>query len=199
MAISRCFADGRGGYSARFIHAWHVQRLSVTNCVILNKMSGAMVIRRSPGFRMAHSVSGRPMISSLYLFNRADEPAAMNRNIFTDMLRKKAKHNIGLFYGRCPPMQENCFFVRQFPPSERHLWGESTAADLADRIRDPVFADPKFAGDPSPDAAGFPPDRMMHPSLDLHFGSFFATNPKLVEAGIGLRPAAFDGFHFSSQ
>jgi len=196
IKVSRCFADGRGGYSARFISALQVDHLAIENCVMMNKMSGSMVLRQCPTLRMEHTVICRPMITCFYLLNEAKHSAVMNHNIFTDMLAKKAKHNIYLFYGRCPQMRNNCYFLRQFPPEERHLFGKSTAADLKEHIHDPVFADPKFPGDPSPDTEGFPPDRLMQTSLDLDFSSFFATNPEVVKRGIGLQPAAFRDFGF---
>jgi hypothetical protein len=196
IRISRCFADGRGGYSARFIAGWYVDDLFIENCVIMNKMSGSMILSRCPDLCMEHTVICRPMITAFHLHNEAGESAEMSHNIFTDMLRKKARLNIMLFYGSCPQMRNNCYFLREFLPEERHLFGEKTAADLAEYIQDPVFADPKFADDPSPESEGFPPDRMTHPSVDLDFDSFFATNPVVVERGIGLQPEAFADFRF---
>lgn len=197
IEVSRCFADGRGGYSARFISAWEVERLVIENCVILNKMSGSMWLRDCPDLRMNHTVIGRPMITAFGITFPEDRPAVMRNNIITDMLRKKARHNIYLIYGRCPQIHDTCFLLREFGPEERHIAGDYTAAELPEKIQDPVFADPQFAGDPDPDGEGFAPDRMMHTAVDLDFNSFFATNPIHIERGIGLQREAFRDFHFN--
>lgn len=196
IRVSRCFADGRGGYSARFIIAWRVRGISIDNCVVMDKMSGSMMFRNCPDVRMDHMVVCRPKITCFYMLNEAKEPAEMNNSILTDMLRKKAKHNIGMIYGRTFPMKNNCYFIREFPPGERHIMGESTATDLKELIKDPVFANPKFAGDPTPDAEGFAADRMVNPHINIDFNSFFATNPEVIERGIGLQPEAFKEFKF---
>ena len=202
IRITRCFAEGRGGYSARFVTAWHVENLTIGNCVILNKMSGGMALTRCPNLLVEHTVFARPMITCFMLRNAKDERAVMNHNIFTDMLKKKAVLNINLFTVdhrlRCPRMRNNCFFLRCFPPEERHIIGKATAADLSDHIVDPLFADPRFTGDPT-DATQFGPDRMMHPHLTLDFNSFFATNPEVVRRRIGLQPEAFKDFRFTAE
>jgi len=201
IRISRCFSDGRGGYSARFVTAWHVADLSIENCVILNKMSGGMALMQCPNLRVEHTVFGRPLISAFMLRNDKDQPAVMNHNIITDMLHKKAVLNINLLTVdhrlRCPQMRNNCFFLRCFPPEVRHIVGRSTALDLKDYIVDPLFADPRFAGDPSKEDQ-FGPDAMMNPRLDLDFDSFFATNPEVLKWDIGLQPRAFQDFRFSA-
>lgn len=74
--------------------------------------------------------------------------------------------------------------------------GPRTASQLGQSIQSPLFADPLFAGDPGvagkpADKSGFSPDRMMEPGLKLDFDSFFATNPELLQRGIGLQREAF--------
>jgi hypothetical protein len=184
------------------VAAWQVDGLGIENCVVLNKMSGSMLLSRCPALLMEHTVICRPMISAFVLRNEPDQPATMNHNIFTDMLAKKAKHNIGLFAVdhrlRCPRMRNNVFFLRCFPPEQRHISGKATASDLKDYIADPLFVDPRFAGDSS-SADRFGPDVMMHPNVDLDFDSFFARDPRVIKRGIGLRREAFADFPFVSK
>ena len=90
--------------------------------------------------------------------------------------------------------------MRSFPPVERALLGTNTYLQLVQYIVDPLFADPLFAGDPSPtNTAGFPPDRMMDPTLKIDFNSFFATNPEVARRGIGLQPEAFRDLNFTAE
>ena len=96
IEIRRCFSDSRGGYTARFVTAWDVDGLRVKNCVYLDKMGGMMIVR-CPNLRVSSCVIARPKIACFILRNEKDQPAIMENNIFTDMLKKKALHNINLF------------------------------------------------------------------------------------------------------
>jgi hypothetical protein len=200
VEITRCFADGRGGYAAPFIVAWQVEDLRVRNCVTLNKFSGTYFLR-CPGLSIDNSVFARPMISSILVRNETNEAAIMNHNIFTDNLKKKADLNISFmlvdYMKDAFRQSNNCYLVRSFPPKERYILGGSTIGELGKYIQAPLFADPLFAGDPgSTNAAGFAPDRLMDPLLKVDFDSFFATHPEVVKRGIGLQPEAFKDFVF---
>jgi hypothetical protein len=201
IGITRCFSDGRNGYTARFVTAWHVSGLEIENCVTSNKMSGSMYLERCPDLRFANSVIARPMITAFCLRNTDSEPAVMENNIFTDMLDKKAALNINLFTvdNQLGGLRQrnNCYLLRRFPPAERALVGQRTAGDLADYISEALFADPGFAGVPGDDA-GFAGDRVMSPAaMDFDFPAFFATSPEVAARGIGLQPEAFADFHFN--
>lgn len=66
-----------------------------------------------------------------------------------------------------------------------------------------IIADPQFAGlkdVPARHESGaviYPPDRLRDRQVD--FNDFFATNPTVVERGMGLDPAAFANFNFDSD
>ena len=207
IAITRCFSDGRSGYTAVSISAFYVKDLLIKNCVSINKMGGSIYIWRCPDLRMENTVFASPMINSFIHRNEKDQKAVMEKCIFTDMLLKKAALNIGLLccdgYIDSFRMQNNCYFLRDCIPLEkRALNGKATIGELGEYIIAPVFADPQFAGDPvvagiSTNTAGFPPDRLLNPSFKLDFHSYFATNPELVKRGIGLQPEAFKDFNFS--
>lgn len=205
IAITRCFSDGRGGYTARSVTAIDVANLRIQNCVNTYKFGGSMAFDNCPDLRIENSVFAEPMISAFILRNKLKEKAVMENNIFTDMLDKKAAMNIPLFVSDShlpfPEMRNNCYMLRRFPPAERKLLGESTVGQLEKYISTPLFADPGFAGDPGvkgdpADKSEFSPDRMMEPDLKLDFNSFFATNPELLKRGIGLQPEAFKDFNF---
>jgi len=209
IRITRCFSDGRGTYTARFVIAWDLADLAIQNCVTMNKMSGAMWLKHCANLEFANNVIARPMITSFILQNKPGQAAIVKNNIFTDMLKKKADANLPLLYTTDFDglrMPDNCIFVRSFPPDKRTLMpgyggvaGErvKNAKREESVIINPLFTDPLFAGDPDPaNTAGFPPDRMMNSNLKLDFDSFFATNPELVKRSIGLRPEAFKEFDF---
>ncbi|MFC1454236.1 hypothetical protein ACFLQL_03555, partial [Verrucomicrobiota bacterium] len=208
IAITRCFSDGRGGYTAGSVSAFYVKNLLIKNCVNINKMGGAMYFWRCPDLRVENTVFASPMISSFIHRNEKHQKALMENCIFTDMFLKKAALNIGLLCcdGHIDSflMRNDCFFLRDCIPLEkRALNGKATIGQLGKYIIDPVFADPLFAGDPvvaglSTNTANFPPDRMMPLANPLDFNSYFATNPELVKRGIGLQPEAFKDFNFST-
>jgi len=198
IRISRCLSDGRGTNTARSVTASFVEHLHISNCVSTNKMSGGMYIVDSPHLRVEHSVFARPMINA-FLVRRGNVEAVFENNIFTDMLEKKAVQNIALFGADGGSeglrMVNNAHYLRSFPPEERHLLGSTTAFDT-DKITHPLFADPMFKGAVALIEAGvgseFMPDRLMHGDIDFDFETFMATNPKLVERGIGLQPELFE-------
>lgn len=201
IVISRCFSDGRGTYSSRFVTAHEVEDLTIRNSVTLNKFSG-LYFRGCPNLLMERVVFARPMIACFILRNDADQPATLRHCILTDMLLKKAKQNIWLMVCDwrlgCPRM-ENCgFFIRLFTPETRRITQNRTAPELTEYMPDPLFGDPQFAGVPE-DAEGFAVEAMMNQRLDLDFHSFFATNPEYVSRGIGLDPEAFADFDFTTS
>jgi hypothetical protein len=207
IEISRCFSDGRGGYTAVPVVASHVNRLTISNCVNTYKFGGGIYIWRCPNLLVHHCVFAEPMIHAFVLRNEKTQPSMLENCIFTDMLEKKAKLNIGLLCcdGEMQAFRNrnDCYFLRDcIPLKDRALNGGMTLDKLSPYLLDPIFADPMFAGDPgakgnAADKSGFSPDRMMEPALKLDFDSFFATNPELVKRGIGLQPAAFKDFHFN--
>ncbi len=204
IKVTRCFSDGRNGYTARFVDALDVENLLIQNCVTSNKMSGSMMIRHCPDVRIENCVIVRPMISSFHLWNRPHQPAVVRNNIFTDCLQKKAALNTH-FMGFSENIENdsNCYFLR-FPSDVRQLVRDKTIHEIDPAwVSNYVVADPGFAGDPGvagnpDDKSGFSPDRLLNPSLAIDFNSFFATNPELLQRGIGLQPEAFADFHFST-
>ena len=206
IEITRCFSEGRGGYSAIPISAFHIDGLTVKNCVNTYKFGG-MYFWRCPNLLIENSVFAEPMIMAFVLRNEKTQPATMRNCIFTDMLDKKARLNLGVLC--CDGaidgfrLPNNCYFLRDcIPLEQRVLNGNKTIGQLGDHILDPRFVDPQFAGDPGvqgnpQDKSGFSPDRMMDATFKADFDAFFATNPELIRRGIGLQPEAFRDFHFT--
>lgn len=204
IEITRCYSEGRGGYSAPPIAAYEIANLVVRNCVNTNKFGG-MYFWKCPDLLIENSVFAAPMIMSFVLRNNKDQKSTMANCIFTDMFEKKAKLNIGLLCCDGPIdsflHRNNAYLLRCFPVEERALNGSSPIGKLGDYIKDPVFADPLFAGDPGVkgnplDKSGYAPDRLMDPALKTDFDAFFTTNPELIKRGIGLQPEAFKDFRF---
>jgi hypothetical protein len=210
IAITRCFSDGRDGYTARFIVAWFVDGLRIENCVTMNKMSGALWMIKCLNVRFTHNVIARPQIQAIEFHNDPSYMVGINgptmfvqHNIFTDMLHKKAVQNAGLIHGSLDRMEfrNNCFQVRAIAPPERAIFGMTLAAyEKAHGATGSIFADPGFAGDPGPITPdSFSPDRMVNPQSTIDFNSFFPTNAQIIAAGIGLQPAAFHDFGFDRK
>lgn len=208
IEISRCFSEGRGGYSASPVAAFHIENLTIRNCVNTYKFGG-MYFWRCPNLVIENTVFAEPMIMAFVLRNEKDQKATLRNCIFTDMLDKKARLNLGILC--CDGAQDSfvsqndCYYLRDcIPLAERHLNSSQTATLMGKHLLDPLFANPQLAGDPGvkgnpQDKSGFAPDRMMEPTLRLDFDSFFATNPEVLKRDMGLQPAAFADFHFRRE
>ena len=205
IEISRCFSEGRGGYSASPVAAFHIDGLTIRNCVNTYKFGG-MYFWRCPNLVIENTVFAEPMIMAFVLRNLPEHKATLRNCIFTDMLDKKARLNLGILCcdGAIDGFvsENDCYYLRDCIPLEQRVMnGSATIAKMGDHLRNPLFANPQFGGDPgvkgnAEDKSGFAPDRMMEPTLRLDFDSFFATNPEMLKRGIGLIPAAFADFHF---
>jgi hypothetical protein len=206
IRISRCYSDSRSSYTAPFIVGVQTQNLSITNSVLISKFDGAY-FENCPGLLVENCVFAAPAISVFVLRNSRTEPANMNNNIFTDMLLKKAVQNFGLLtvdgYTDSFRQKNNCYLIRCFPPDQRKVLNNKTVAESAEFISEALFADPEFAGIPALLKAGqrkheFPPDILGESPKPLDFDAYFATNPVVVERGLGLQPQAFADFGFSA-
>jgi len=205
IQITRCFSEGRGGYTAYPVSAYHVEDLLIKNCVNTYKFGG-MYFWRCPNLVIENTVFAEPMIMAFVLRNTKTQKSTMKNCIFTDMLDKKARLNLGILCcdGEIDGFQvpNNCYFMRDcIPLEQRALQGNQTASQLSKYVIDPTFADPQFAGDPGvkgnpSDKSGFSPDRMMDATFKVDFNSFYSTNPELIRRGIGLDPSAFHDMHF---
>ena len=168
-----------------------------------------MYFWRCPNLVIQNTVFAEPMIMAFVLRNEKNQKATMEDCIFTDMLDKKARLNIGILCcdGEMDGFvtRNDCYFLRDcIPLRERAIDGKLTIEQLGKHLVDPLFANPQFAGDPGAprnpsDKSGFSPDRMMDSTFKVDFNSFFATNPELMKRGIGLQPEAFKDFHFANR
>jgi hypothetical protein len=214
IQISRVLSDGRTT-GDRLIVAKNVDGLRLTNTVDGNKLEGHY-LENCPNLVIEHSVFARPMIAAFILRNYGDESALIRNCIFTDSLAVKSyqdtlgnPNNVSLLIidGELDDvvMQDNLFFLRYFSPEERHLIGDSGYDALRDVILfGTVFADPVFQGVVDLLAAGgtldrydpalppFPPDSLWSLSRPFDFRTWFATDPAVVSAGIGLDQTQFD-------
>ncbi len=205
IAITRCFSEGRGGYSANPVTAFHIDGLLIQNCVNTYKFGG-MYFWRCHNLAIRNTVFAAPMIMAFVHRNEKKQRAIMENCIFTDMLEKKAKLNIGVLCcdGELESffLRNNAFFLRDgIPLEQRALDGSRTLKQLGQHVVDSLFADPQFAGDPGvagnpKDKSGFSPDRMMDATFRVDFDSFFTTNPALIKRDIGLQPEAFKNYQF---
>jgi len=217
IAITRCFSDGRSGYTAAFVTASHIENLLIKNCVLLNKFVGINLEDPCPNARIENSVFVGTMISHLILQNRPASKAALENNIFTDNIPVKAFGNIAFLSVVLHTVnRNNCFYLRSFNPPEKRTPIEEEATKTFTYyiqkgiIVDALFADPRFAGVSVPDPKFVPiydmgyaldtsPDRLVAADLKLSFPDFFATNPDVVKRQIGLIPQDFEDFQIEKN
>lgn len=219
IEISRCFADGRGGYAAKFVIAGSSQDVVIRNSVNVEMMGCAIYANRTPELLVEHCVFATPKIASFVIDNTASQIATFRNNVFTDMLEKKSIVNSPgseIEDMAALKMRNNAFFFRSFPPQTRVMFAEVdharrmirsrlTVAEFDARLgtSESIFADPQFAGVEALLARGvkpmpFAPEMLTaDPATPLDFNSYFVTNPKLTERRIGLQPEAFADFDFS--
>jgi len=207
IQITRCFSDGRGGYPAHFVFAYDTHDLLVQNSAAFNGMGGIMQIWRSPNARLNRFVAVRPMITSMVVYNTPSQPVHITNSILTDMLHKKAINNTAFFEVENVDnlhLDNNCVYVRVFPPDERHIFCDVNHAERAVeqdltmaafdrqvRATRTLFDNPLLVGDETPpDSYGL--DRLTRRE-PLLITDFITTNSDLIERGIGLDPAEFAG------
>jgi hypothetical protein len=214
IQISRVFSDGRTT-GDRLIVAKNVDGLRLSNTVDGNKLEGHY-FENCPNLVIENSVFARPMIAGFILRNAADEPALIHHNIFTDSLAVKSyqdnsgnPNNVYLLVvdARMDGVvfEDNLFFLRYFSPDERHLVNDSGHAELDGvYLFRTIFADPLFQGVLDLLAAGgtlstyaddqppFPPDSLYSMERPFNFRTWLATEPTVVDLGIGLDHAQFN-------
>ena len=214
VQISRVLSDGRTT-GDRLVVAKNVDGLRLSNTVDGNKLEGHY-FENCPNLVIEHSVFARPMIAAFILRNAADEPALIHHNIFTDSLAVKSyrdtldnPNNISLLIvdgdTDAVVLKNNLFFLRYFGPRERHLVGDSGYGELENVLLfETVFGDPLFQGVVDLLAAGgtltryddelppFSPDSLWSMDRPFNFRTWFATDPAVISAGIGLDPSQFD-------
>ncbi len=215
IAITRCFSDGRAGYTATFVNASSIEDLLIKNCVILNKFQGMSLWHPCPNLRIENNVFAGTMILHILLGNRPSAPALIEKNIFTDNIPVKAAGNIPIF-SMDPAMvnRDNCYYLRSFFTKDERKMVEldhsMDPSELGKTIINPLFADPRFAGVALPDPKFVPsydmgyaletsPDRLVAPDLKLSFSDFFATNPEVVKRQMGLVPQDFEDFRIEKN
>ena len=214
VRISRVLSDGRTT-GDRLVVAKNVDGLRLSNTVDGNKLEGHY-FENCPNLVIERSVFARPMIAAFILRNAADEPALIHHNIFTDSLAVKSyrdaldnPNNISLLIvdgdTDSVVLKNNLFFLRYFGPRERHLVGDSGYGDLENVLLfETVFGDPLFQGVVDLLAAGgaltryddglppFSPDSLWSMDRPFTFRTWFATDPAVISAGIGLDSSQFD-------
>jgi hypothetical protein len=208
ITLRRCFCDGRGaGYSGGLLVATDSKDLLLSNSVMIRGSDG-LEASGCPGFRVENCVFICHMIEAMKLAT----PALLRSNIICDSSVYKAKDNIHfLSFGNQDDIvdKNNCYFLRT-PEEERtffwilnfrergKLLGHTlmTLPDYKKRVAptDSIVADPQFAVFKRLDAAKNPPfaiDRLVGNEVPLDFPDLFATNPEVVDRGMGLQPSAF--------
>ena len=209
--ISRCLMDGRRIlYTAPFVEAWACKNLTLTNCVVIQAMNQGIALFRCPDATIQNCVFFRNYTGIAVLVNKTDEKGRFVSNILTDLTVGKEKIPMLEIPEIEAFTQENNVFVLRSPGAERapifNFYRSAGLLRLSDYIAQrgasgSVELDPQFQGNnrinPNP-AAAFPPDNLIRkPELD--FDDFFVGDESLIKKGVGLQPAVFSEFNFSSK
>jgi hypothetical protein len=156
-----------------------------------------MAAGRSKNVRFENNVVIRPLIRAICLSGCEDVHIA--GNIITDNLR--TKRSVWLLTGGAfnAHVANNCFFLRT-AESERPIFGHD-GGRLAEYEKKVgleganLTANPRFSvakGDEELAKEQYFTEVLLHRIRD--FPDLFATNPEVVERGIGLQPDAFKDF-----
>ncbi len=196
ITITRCFADGRSrGTNPELVVGGGVENLLIRNCV-LNRGWGFIAMGTSSDIRVENSVIFRVDINTIGLSGNVRDFTIRN-SIITDNLSNKA--SAALVAPRHSP-ENNVFFLR-VPEQDRSVFG-SGGGSIAEYNREHhldrpnLLANPRFAAladDPDAQHGDLFTDAILGRIDD--FPDAFATNPELIERGIGLIPDDFEDFH----
>ncbi len=213
--FTRCFLDGRGrGNPPWAVRASGARDVLFRNCVFNNYFSGIHVTH-SANFTVEHCVFTRNWIFAANVYNGEGELFIFRNNIVTD--NQPDKRTVPFFeicFGSSVIKGDNCYYVRPSeaprpmlfiidqPGDRPHTRNRMERLNLSQfqaeyGAEGSIFANPGFpvwadvdtsqttrAGEPV-----FPADTVPRGMID--FKDFFATNPEVVERGIGLQPEAF--------
>ncbi|MFA7158638.1 MAG: right-handed parallel beta-helix repeat-containing protein [Kiritimatiellia bacterium] len=208
IRITRCFMDGRGGYSPALASGRRCKNVLLKNCVITCCFQGLQVYQFD-GFTLENNVFLINMIAAAIIGNLPKQKIFFRKSVVTDSAPIKKK--VQLFeipHVDSIQQENNCFFLRAPPDQRENLaFFHQSAGNLKlsewfqlKGANGSLAGNPGFAAMPSvPTNAAtnaFIPD-LLPKKKDLDFPDLFATDPKVVEKGIGLEPEAFNDFHFN--
>ena len=197
IRVTRCFADGRSrGASPWLVTGGGAANVLIRNCVITTPWN-AVALGNVNGLRFEHNVILRSDISNFQVTGR---DVSIKHNIITDNLSRKRSATLAP-RGDQVALANNAFYLR-WPETERSVFGanggliqefnEAAGVAQANLVGDPRF---KVSADADPEETLRFSDGLTRIVGD--FPDVFATNPKIVERGIGLQPEAFEDFHFN--
>ena len=209
IQITRCFYDGRHGFSPSFVYAIGVRDLLIRNCVSIYAFAfSPRIVGGGPGFRMENSVIIHNLIGGTLIDGDTEYKAVLQNNIITDCQANKIKVPIcPIASSNAKTLRNNAYFLRperQVQGTEDMVTGQISMSDFAGMVaRDGgLIGDPRFAvlhQDGIGPGKEFPVDVLIQKGgpydRPLTFSDLFATNPEFVKRGIGLNPEDFKDFY----
>ncbi len=201
IRVTRMFHDGRqSGTDPEILTAADAENLLIKNCVSIGGWDG-IGLGSSRDIRIENTVIIRPLIRAIPGGNRKD--IQVRNSVIADNLAKKRN---SFLVPRSITLENNCFFLR-WPEQERSVFGGGEEGMLLEQYheeqgieKENITANPQFALFQEEQQFADSPyfqDGMVGRMED--FNDLFATNPELVERGIGLEREAFSDFHFHSD
>jgi hypothetical protein len=121
VQITRCFKDGRHGYSPSFVMAWGCSDMVIRNCAIISATYGNLYIVKCPGALVENNVLLRSLIMECVFVNEPEEKIRLAKNIITDNVPHKVM--VALLEVACMASlveEDNCYYFR-IPPEKRKL------------------------------------------------------------------------------
>jgi len=121
VQITRCFKDGRHGYSPSFVMAWGCGDMAIRNCAIISATYGNLYMVKCPNALVENNVLMRSLIQECVFVNEPGEKIRLAKNIITDNVPHKLTvpllelASMGLLVE-----ENNCYYYR-VPQGERKL------------------------------------------------------------------------------
>ncbi|MFA7158674.1 MAG: right-handed parallel beta-helix repeat-containing protein, partial [Kiritimatiellia bacterium] len=120
--VTRCFGDGRHGYSPSFVMAWGCGDLALRNCAIISATYGNLYMVKCPGALVENNILLRSLIMEAVLVNEPDQKINLKKNIITDNVPHKVM--VALLEVACMSSlveENNCYYFR-IPKEKRKLY-----------------------------------------------------------------------------
>ena len=117
--ITRCFGDGRHGYSPSFVMAYGCSGLAVRNCAILSATYGNLYLVKCPEAVIENNALVRSLIMQCVFVNEPEEKIVFKKNIITDNVPHKVMVPLLEVACRTSLVETNNAYYFRIPADER--------------------------------------------------------------------------------
>ena len=119
VQVSRCFYDGRSGYSPSFVMAYGCPGLAVRNCAILSSFYGNLYLVKCPDAVIENNALIRSLIQQCIFVNEPGQQVYLKKNIITDNVPHKVMVGLVEVATRASLVEADNAYYFRIPPAER--------------------------------------------------------------------------------